>query len=446
MGFKYLDWAEPLLSNKTVRYKVVYGGRASSKTAHIAIALLTIATYAPVRIAVVRQRANSMSQSVHALFKRLIEGSYVRGYWSPYRNDFKCVNGSHIFCQGLSDVTMESIKGLDFVKYVWVEEGQAITEPSWEMLDATIREPGAQIFCSMNPKRRHDPIYYNFIANENPLAWVFRINYTENTLLDPAMIEVAEMHKRLHPDRYAHVWLGEPDDGGGEKTVIPFRWLNACTDLYARRRETTGRPCIGLDPADTGVDKTAMVTRTGPALDAAEQWTSDTQETSDRAHAFAMRSQCHRLAYDAGGVGAGVRAGLNGKSDRRYYLHDVNFGGRIEMPDYHLAPMVRMSDVFPRVNSQMAFNLRRRAENSFLLSKGYSVALADCLLINPDVEGLNDLLTQLAQPQWKENASGHIVLDKTPDNAPSPDLFDAACLAFYGDLLDGSFRMPQGDA
>ena len=62
---------------------------------------------------------------------------------------------------------------------------------------------------------------------------------------------------------------------------------------------------------------------------------------------------------------------------------------------------------------------------------------AACLVINPGIPNLNVYLSQLAQPEWSENRSGKIVIDKQPDGMPSPDLYDATVLAFAYDSRYG---------
>ena len=48
-----------------------------------------------------------------------------------------------------------------------------------------------------------------------------------------------------------------------------------------------------------------------------------------------------------------------------------------------------------------------------------------CLFISTDIPKLESYLAQLSQLEWNENVTGRIVIDKTPEGAPSPDLYDA---------------------
>ena len=43
---------------------------------------------------------------------------------------------------------------------------------------------------------------------------------------------------------------------------------------------------------------------------------------------------------------------------------------------------------------------------------------------------LNKLISELIQPQFKQNNSGKILIDKLPDGARSPNLADSVMMAF----------------
>ena len=70
--------------------------------------------------------------------------------------------------------------------------------------------------------------------------------------------------------------------------------------------------------------------------------------------------------------------------------------------------------------------------------------LSECLLINSDIPGIDNVIAQLAQPEFFEDQAGHTQIDKQPQGTDSPDAHDAVILAYYHDLEDGSFVMPKG--
>ena len=50
-------------------------------------------------------------------------------------------NGSLFLFAGLASHTVESIKSYEAVDIVWVEEAQAVSKKSWDILTPTIRAP-----------------------------------------------------------------------------------------------------------------------------------------------------------------------------------------------------------------------------------------------------------------------------------------------------------------
>ena len=67
------------------------------------------------------------------------------------------------------------------------------------------------------------------------------------------------------------------------------------------------------------------------------------------------------------------------------------------------------------------------------LMEGEDIYLDTCLVINPAIEDLDGFLAQLSQPEYDETTTGKVEIEKIPDDAPSPDLFDAACLSVAHD-------------
>ena len=86
----------------------------------------------------------------------------------------------------------------------------------------------------------------------------------------------------------------------------------------------------------------------------------------------------------------------------------------------------------------MAWNLRLRAINTQALVKGHRrVDPRSCLFIDPNIPNLQQYITELSQPEWKTNNRDQIVIDKQPDGADSPDMYDATILSFAHDIRNG---------
>ena len=348
LGFDFLPWATPLLSIKDKRYKVVYGGRSSSKTKNVAIALFTIAYFKPVRIAAIRQYTASLNKSVILVFKDLVSQSRVAGDWKVYRHGiYNKRNGSEIFGHGLSERTLETVKGLEGVNYAWIEEAQTVTDNTWEYLDPTIRLPGSEIWITMNPLERLQPIYRNFVIHTNELAWTRQVNYNENPYISEDLLKVIEKDKEERPHLFAWKWLGEPDDSGTNMKVIPYGHLRECVNLYEMRDKIkTDDVHIGMDIADEGGNFTAITIRNGPAIDEVYQYRVDTLQAADIAFKHVQENSAKSLTIDAGPIGAGTRSALEKKPKFNYNLYPVFFGGKVQRPNSFIAKGIKHGDSF----------------------------------------------------------------------------------------------------
>lgn len=110
---------------------------------------------------------------------------------------------------GLSDQTAESIKSFEGVDDVWVEEAQAVSKRSWDILIPTIRKPGSRITITLNPELDTDETYTRFIENPPPDAVVVKINYSDNKWF-PDVLEQERLHaKATMPQAdYNNIWEG----------------------------------------------------------------------------------------------------------------------------------------------------------------------------------------------------------------------------------------------
>ncbi len=431
-------WAKPL--TRPARYKVLYGGRGSGKTWTTATLLVLRAAERPLRVACVRE----YQKSIHESAKRTIEDSIGRlglgAHFEVQRDYIRGRNGSLFFFRGMSTSTEEAIRGWEAVDAVWVEEAQRMSQRSREILYPTIRKPGSELWFTFNPRYRSDPVWRDFCASSGRLenAVVLKVNHADNPWF-PAELEAERLIcQRDEPDRYAHIWLGECDDEGDARKVLPYAMLQACVDAWDRRGDTKGMLHAGLDVADTGADLNALVARQGPCMLHVESWHgSSLGDTARRADRWCREHGASVLHYDAGGVGAGVRSHLRDMGQRPYSARPVNFGGKVTGEKTQYSRGATNADFFSRRNAQLAWALRLRAMMTRRFMDGEDVNPEYCLFIDPKIPRLESFLAELGQPEWEEDASGRVKIEKCPDGAPSPDLYDAAILAFGVDSRYG---------
>jgi phage terminase large subunit len=81
---------------------------------------------------------------------------------------------------GLSDHTAESIKSYEGFDIAWLEESQAVSKRSRQILFPTIfRTPNAEIWESFNPGMDTDDCWERYVVNPPPGAVVVEMNYRD---------------------------------------------------------------------------------------------------------------------------------------------------------------------------------------------------------------------------------------------------------------------------
>ncbi len=191
------------------RYKVAYGGRGSGKSWSFARALLIQGIQRPLRILCAREIQRSIKDSVHQLLSDQIQRMGITSEYTIQETEIKGRNGTRFAFVGLSDMTVDSIKSYEGIDIVWVEEGQVITERSWQILLPTIRKEGSEIWVTFNPDLESDPTYTRFVKNPPPNAVIQRVDWRDN----PYFNDVLEMERLdcLHrfPRDYGNIWEGQ---------------------------------------------------------------------------------------------------------------------------------------------------------------------------------------------------------------------------------------------
>ena len=449
---KYNKWAFDLyapLAESPYDYMFAEGGRGSSKTYELTQALIYKAHFEPLRIAVAREHLKSIDESAKPELEERIKQFGLMGAhgYKTTKTSIDHANGTHIFFIGLSKLSEEDIKGLAMVDILWNEEAHRTSHASWRLLRPTIRKDTAQIWASWNNKYRNDAISKFLKDNKrDPRVWHRHVTYRNNKFFTARNDRDRLRDKAQNPKRYGHIWEGDFDDASEKRKVLPYGLLRLCIDAWPRRPVRGAFSTAGLDVADTGDDQNALCLRAGPELYFMQLWRgSDTFTTSDSARKAAKICNKYgvgRFMYDAGGVGAGIRGPIR-EGSPNFAVVGCQFGGAVQAED---VPYIAgrkpktQKQYFANWASQAGWALRMRADMTQRLMNGEDVPLERCLFINPDLPDLEDVLNEMAQPEW--DADGKLKINKQP-RAPgepkpdSPDSWDAAVLAYSTDARRG---------
>lgn len=232
-----------------------------------------------------------------------------------------------------------------------------------------------------------------------------------------------------------------------EGVVIPAKWVEAAIDAHKKLRvEVTGGHVAGLDVADGGMDKNALIIRRGALLDFADQWSArDTGATARRAIEHCARRSPIDIQYDCIGVGAGVKTEANRLADERVLPRGLTFvpwnaGAGVLHPKQHVIPRDKSSplneDFYYNLKAQAWWMLRRRFEMTYraLNEKGFTWEVDDIVSISSSIPRvvLDQLRKELSQPTAGRSAAKlKLLINKTPDGVRSPNLADAAVMAYW---------------
>jgi phage terminase large subunit len=210
MKIQLPKWAKRLF--EPIRYKAPHGGRgAGAKSRSVATALLLIASQNRKRILCAREFQKSIKQSVHKLLKDQVERCDLQSAFVVTDKEIRGTNGSEFIFEGLH-ANISSIKSLENVDIVWVEEGETVSAESWRTLIPTIRKPGSEIWCTFNPRRESDATSQRFIVSPPKNCWAPRLKpgrSEDNPWFTDEMLEEMKHDFEVDPETAAHVWNGE---------------------------------------------------------------------------------------------------------------------------------------------------------------------------------------------------------------------------------------------
>lgn len=197
------------LIHQPAPYKVLWGGRDSTKSWGIAEALIRLATVRPLRILCTREFQTSIKDSSHKLLKDTIKRLGVESWFNVTANTITSRMGAEFIFKGLHQ-NEQGIRSTEGIDIVWVEEGQSVSETSWQSLLPTIRKENAEVWVSFNLMDESDATYQRFVATRMPGSIVHKLTYEDNPYMSKRSRELMEADKARDYHLYEHIWLGMP--------------------------------------------------------------------------------------------------------------------------------------------------------------------------------------------------------------------------------------------
>jgi phage terminase large subunit len=442
------EWAEFLF--QPMRYKVAYGGRGGAKTWSFSDTLIILAAQKSINIVCAREFQNTIEDSVKTSLEQSIKRLNLNDKFIIQDTKIFGLNGSKFRFKGLARNIM-SIKGWEDVDICWIEEANTLSQESLELLLPTIRKAGSEIWFSFNRHLTIDAVDKMFLGENKPANTIIKkVNYTDNPFFTAELEAERQRCLLTQPERYAHIWEGEPDIGDIAYRVLPRGVLEKCINAHKKLNiEVNGMRHAGLDVADEGVDTNAYAVRKSSLLEFIDEWkVKYLYQTATKADFKNKQYGVVKMYYDIGGMGAGIKSDLTripvdpqtgGHPELQKFI-PFNFGGKVEGADRPYLKSGKSTilnkDFFSRLNAQAWWNLKLRADNTLKMLEGETIDPDRCLFISGDIHCLDKLLLQLSQCVY-DDSTGKIVVDKKPEGAESPNLADAVVMAFASDLRKG---------
>jgi phage terminase large subunit len=192
-------------------YKVAYGGRGAAKSWGFARALLILGMRKKLRVLCAREIQNSIADSVHRLLVDQISLLGIENAYDVNESSILGRIGTELLFKGLQGNrnNVRSVKSTEGLDVIWIEEGDAITKHSWDVIIPTLRKPDAELWVTFNPVLASDETYRRMVLNPPPGAIVVQINWRDNPWFSERQ-EADRLHmKATDPDGYLNVWEGK---------------------------------------------------------------------------------------------------------------------------------------------------------------------------------------------------------------------------------------------
>lgn len=430
---------------RKARYRVLYGGRASSKSWEFAGMVASIASQYKTRVLCVRRFQNKIKDSVYTLIGNQISNFGLSGF-DIRASEIHHENGSEFVFYGIERNTDE-IKSFEGADILWLEEAHNLTKEQWEILEPTIRKAGSEIWISFNPSYVRDFVYDKFITNTPDDCIVRLINYDENPFLSDTLLKVINSLKDEDNESYQHIYKGVPKETN-ENVVIQYKWLLSCIDAHKKlpQYEWKASTTLGYDIADDGDDKNALSAMVGSVITHLEEWSGGEDEmvkSGERVIAKAKELGANQIGYDEVGVGAGMGSIFNDKG----WSHHYGFGaGKSPVfPDklYKSDGELTNKQVFANLKAQAWWALSERAKNTYMaVEHGYDFEVDEMLSFDSgsiDPRMLKQAINELSTPLRDVDNSDRLKVESKKDlkkrDVSSPNLADCIVIASARSLL-----------
>ena len=259
MNIKILKPFLPLLE-MSYTYYIYASGRGCGKSDNIETCLILLARQHPIRILCVREFQSSIAESVKSNLETLIDKMDMRDFFYSTDKEINGANGSKFIFRGLRTSNAVNIKSISDIKITFIEEAEALSEKSWEILVPSVMRSVNKdniIIAALNPNFEEDVIWDRFFVKEPPKnSFVCKLTQKDNPFFyETDLANQMEHDRKILPySRFAHKWLGELQTA--EESCLftkeAFELMKQAPETWDK--SSYSRIVIGVDPAMTNKD------------------------------------------------------------------------------------------------------------------------------------------------------------------------------------------------
>lgn len=447
MSVKRIECVDKLgiLLEKKKRIKIVVGGRASTKSTFVADVVLAKAS-AGETWCCGREFQNSIEDSVHSLLSDEIERCEFEGF-NVKANRVEHASGGELFYRGLAR-NITSLKGLNNLKGLWIEEGESLSSQTLKVLTASVRLSAAaakkakdageelvipEIWITMNRGSSKDPISKKYLARaekelartgvyEDDAVLIVQINYDEIPeewfLQSGLEQERLDDKENMSVSEYRHKWHGEYSDTV-ENAIIEPDWFDACIDAHKKLGfGALGQERVAYDPADTGDAKAVGYIHGCVVKDVKQKHDGLVDTATDWACEFANQVKPDFFTWDCDGLGGGlVRQVTQAFDGKKIDIESFRGSEGCDNPEaiYNENPSVEKQktnrEMFINKRAQYYCILRDRMKATYMaVVHGKHISTDEFISFSSDIEDIAQLRSEICRIPRKFNNSGRFQL------------------------------------
>lgn len=306
-------------------YKISYGGRGSGKSWSFASLLSQKLTAEKHNLLCCREIQKSLEDSSYKLLVETIERLNLKG-WVIKKDTLENENGSRVIFRGLKDLRAgNAIKSLEGYDLAWLEEAQAISLESLQLLLPTIRMNGSEIWACYNPNTEEDAIE---MLKQREGAICVKCNWSDNPWFTERLAKEREADYKFNPELARHIWEGEYLAQADNAVMSRL----AVHEAMEREVDNEGDYQIAVDVARYGSDSSIISMRKGlKMINLKEYKNISLVELCGHIEVMAGNNHDMTIKVDETGVGGGVVDILQGRGYRN--VIGINFGSKPQDTD-----------------------------------------------------------------------------------------------------------------